>query len=89
MKYSVILAMALIVVWLVWSGHYDKPFIIFLGALSCVVLYFAASNEGALTGALSFVFLIPPLSNIYNCAPGRPRLGIIIGSRVWMRNRRT
>jgi len=35
MKYSVILGLALIVVWLVWSGHFDKPFIVFLGVLSC------------------------------------------------------
>ncbi len=35
MKYLVILAMALGVVWLIWSGHFDKPFIILLGLGSC------------------------------------------------------
>lgn len=34
MKYTVILTLALIGVWLVWSGHFDKPFILGLGLLS-------------------------------------------------------
>ena len=40
MKYSVILTMALIVVWLVWSGHFDNLFLMFLGALSCAFCIF-------------------------------------------------
>lgn len=36
MKYSLILTVALIAVWLVWSGHFDKPFIIALGVLSVI-----------------------------------------------------
>ncbi len=35
MKYSVTLMIALVAVWLVWSGHFDKPFIILLGVISC------------------------------------------------------
>lgn len=35
MKYSLTLFITLFVIWLLWSGHYDKPFIILLGVLSC------------------------------------------------------
>jgi len=36
MKYTLILAAALVGVWLLWSGHFDKPFIIGLGLLSVI-----------------------------------------------------
>ena len=36
MKYTVTLAIALVLVWLVWSGHFDKPFILLLGLISCI-----------------------------------------------------
>ena len=70
MKYSVILAMALIVVWLVWSGHFDKPFIIFLGALSCAFSIFLSrrmrivDEEGAPVqlGIRPFLYYAPWLA---------------------------
>ena len=36
MKYTLGLGATLFVVWLLWSGHYDDPFLIGLGILSCV-----------------------------------------------------
>ena len=35
MKYSIVLGAMLVAVWLLWSGHFDKPFVIVLGILSC------------------------------------------------------
>ena len=36
MKYSLALFIALMVVWLLWSGHFfEHPFLIALGVLSC------------------------------------------------------
>ena len=35
MKYSFTLGLMLLAVWLVWSGHFDKPFVIALGVVSC------------------------------------------------------
>ena len=37
MKYTLPLGILLIAVWLLWSGHFDKPFIIGLGVLSCIL----------------------------------------------------
>ena len=37
MKYSGILTATLMVVWLMWSGHFDKPFIIGLGVLASLL----------------------------------------------------
>ncbi len=36
MKYTITLGIALYVTWLIWSGHFDSPFLLTLGALSCV-----------------------------------------------------
>jgi multicomponent Na+:H+ antiporter subunit E len=36
MKYTVTLFAALLIVWLLWSGHFDSPFILGLGLLSCL-----------------------------------------------------
>jgi multicomponent Na+:H+ antiporter subunit E len=36
MKYSLTLGVILFVVWLLWSGHFDDPFLIGLGVLSCI-----------------------------------------------------
>ena len=35
MKYSLVLGFMLLAVWLLWSGHFDKPFVIALGVVSC------------------------------------------------------
>lgn len=34
MKYSLVLIFALVATWLLWSGHYQNPFMLILGALS-------------------------------------------------------
>lgn len=44
MKYWLSLSVALIAIWLVWSGHFDKPFILILGAFSCVFSVWLASR---------------------------------------------
>ena len=36
MKYTIILTIALAVTWLLWSGHFDKPFVVALGAAACL-----------------------------------------------------
>jgi multicomponent Na+:H+ antiporter subunit E len=36
MKYSFTLFLALLASWLFWSGHFDKPFVLTLGVLSCL-----------------------------------------------------
>ena len=46
MKYSLTLGATLFVVWLLWSGHFDKPFIIALGAISCVLCVWISSRMG-------------------------------------------
>ena len=37
MKYSFTLLLALVASWLLWSGHFDKYFILLLGVLSCLL----------------------------------------------------
>lgn len=52
-----------------------------LGALAFLGAYFSGvfpNNNGPLFGAMACVFMIPPLSNIYHCEPGRPRTLIIL-----------
>jgi len=52
-----------------------------LGTLSFLGVYFSGifpENIGPLFGALACVFMIPPLANVYHCAPGRPRWLIIL-----------
>ncbi len=44
-----------------------------LAALGCVVFYFAAGNGWSLLGALCCIFVIPPLTAIHVCNPGKPR----------------
>lgn len=46
MKYSFILAIVLFASWLLWSGHFDKPFIILLGALSCLLCLWISHRMG-------------------------------------------
>ena len=36
MKYFLTLLIALAVTWLVWSGHFDNPFLLVLGGASCL-----------------------------------------------------
>ncbi len=46
MKYSPILGVLLLAAWLLWSGHFDKPFVMALGVLSCAFsLYVALRME--------------------------------------------
>ncbi|GAA5507321.1 Na+/H+ antiporter subunit E [Novipirellula caenicola] len=35
-KYTLTLAVALFLTWLIWSGHFESPFLLGLGALSCL-----------------------------------------------------
>jgi len=42
MKYSLVLGVMLLAVWLLWSGHFDKPFVIALGVVSCAFCLFVA-----------------------------------------------
>jgi multicomponent Na+:H+ antiporter subunit E len=37
MKYLFTLTLVMIASWLVWSGHFDKPFVLALGAISCIL----------------------------------------------------
>ncbi len=37
MKYTLTLGIALASIWLLWSGHFDDPFLIFLGFVSVVL----------------------------------------------------
>ena len=46
MKYSFILSIVLFASWLLWSGHFDKPFIILLGALSCLLCLWISRRMG-------------------------------------------
>lgn len=52
-----------------------------LGAFAFLGAYFSGifpGNHGPLLGALACVFMIPPLSHIYSCEPGKPRTLIIL-----------
>ena len=44
MKYTLTLLIALLLIWLAWSGHFDKPFIIGLGILSCIFSVWLSSK---------------------------------------------
>ncbi len=46
MKYSLALGATLFAFWLLWSGHYDKPFIIVLGAISCLFCLWLSMRMG-------------------------------------------
>jgi len=46
MKYSLTLGATLFAFWLLWSGHFDKPFIIALGALSCLFCIWVSLRMG-------------------------------------------
>jgi tetratricopeptide (TPR) repeat protein len=51
-----------------------------LGAFTFLGIFFfrlVPNNIGPLYGAMACVFMIPPLSNVYNCEPGKPRNLII------------
>lgn len=37
MKKSLLLTVTLAGIWLLWSGHFDKPFVLALGAASCLL----------------------------------------------------
>ena len=37
MKYSFVLILTLVTIWAIWSGHFDKPFMLALGATSIVI----------------------------------------------------
>lgn len=58
-----------------WVGLCVLGAVAFLGGYFSGVFPF---SNGPLFGALACVFMIPPLSNIYNCAPGKPRNLIIL-----------
>ncbi len=52
-----------------------------LGAITFLGIYVSGifpENSGPLFGALACVFMIPPLSNIYHCEPGKPRTLILL-----------
>ncbi len=49
-----------------------------LGALTCLGFYFGNGDPSALIGALACVFVIPPLSRIYDCVSGQPRIACIM-----------
>ncbi len=44
MKNTVILVITLSVTWLFWSGHFDKPFVLALGAMSCLFAVWMAER---------------------------------------------
>ncbi|QEG38895.1 Na+/H+ antiporter subunit E [Roseimaritima ulvae] len=46
MKYSITLAVALVANWLLWSGHFENPFLLVLGGLSCAFCLFLATRMG-------------------------------------------
>lgn len=46
MKYSITLAVALVTNWLLWSGHFESPFLLVLGGLSCAFCLYLAIRMG-------------------------------------------
>ena len=44
MKYWLSLSIALIAIWLIWSGHFDKPFILGIGLVSCIFSVWLSSR---------------------------------------------
>ncbi|WP_253157579.1 Na+/H+ antiporter subunit E [Stieleria tagensis] len=44
MKYSLTLGAALVMNWLCWSGHFESPFLLTLGLLSCLVCLWISSR---------------------------------------------
>ncbi|MBB3206869.1 multicomponent Na+:H+ antiporter subunit E [Rhodopirellula rubra] len=44
MKYALTLLVALVANWLLWSGHFDNPFLIGLGAASCLFCLWLSSR---------------------------------------------
>jgi multicomponent Na+:H+ antiporter subunit E len=44
MKYSFTLMLALVASWLLWSGIYDLPFMLGLGAISCIISIWIATR---------------------------------------------
>ena len=67
MKYTLSLGATLFIVWLLWSGHYNDPFLIGLGVLSCVFCVWLSNRmrivdeEGALVefGIRPFTSYVP------------------------------
>ena len=46
MKYTFTLGLMLFAAWLLWSGHFDKAFILFLGLLSCIFSLWLSHRMG-------------------------------------------
>jgi multicomponent Na+:H+ antiporter subunit E len=44
LKHLAALSIALLAVWLLWSGYYDNTLLVVLGALSCIVVVFLAGR---------------------------------------------
>ncbi|MEO9594282.1 Na+/H+ antiporter subunit E [Rhodopirellula bahusiensis] len=70
MRYAFWLTVALVATWLFWSGHFDNPFLLGLGALSVLVSLYVSlrmdivDEEGAPAqlGIRPFVFYAPWLA---------------------------
>lgn len=62
-----------------WVGCCVLAALIFLGVFFSGLF---PDNYGPLFGAMACVFMIPPLSNIYNCEPGRPRILIVLVTAI-------
>ena len=46
MKYTLTLLIALLANWLLWSGHFDSPFLLALGLLSCLGCLYISARMG-------------------------------------------
>lgn len=64
MKHAIGLAISLIVVWLLWSGHYD-PFLLTLGAFSVAVVMLLCFRMSILDGEAVPLDLKPSLLTSY------------------------